>query len=94
MRLINAEKLEVVYSKPERTDEAYVTGYIDGMHDALEMVDAAPTVDAVPVVRCRECKYSQPWYADKSRCFLWHESGIDVFNDGYCSYGERKENTQ
>jgi Zn ribbon nucleic-acid-binding protein len=48
-------------------------------------------VDAVPVVRCQECKFSQPWYADKSRCFLWHESGIDVFNDGYCSYGKRKE---
>ena len=47
--------------------------------------------DVEPVVRCQECKYSQPWYADKSRCFLWHESGIDVFNDGYCSYGKKED---
>ena len=50
MRLIDADKFEIVYSKTERTDEAYVTGYIDGMQDALEMVDTALTIDAIPVV--------------------------------------------
>ena len=45
----------------------------------------------MPVVLCRDCKHSEPWYADKSRCFLWHESGIDVFNDGFCNYGEKRE---
>ena len=43
------------------------------------------------VVRCKDCKHSEPWYGDKSRCFLWHETGIDVFNDGFCNYGERQE---
>lgn len=43
------------------------------------------------VVRCKDCKNSEPWYGDKSRCFLWHETGIDVFNDGFCNYGERQE---
>jgi hypothetical protein len=47
--------------------------------------------DVPPVVLCRDCKHSEPWYADKSRCFLWHESGIDVFNDGFCNYGEKRE---
>lgn len=43
------------------------------------------------LIRCKECKHSEHWYRDKKRCFLWHGGGIDVFDDGYCSYGERKE---
>lgn len=43
------------------------------------------------LVRCKDCKYSEHWYKDKCRCFLWHESGIDVFNDVFCNYGKRKQ---
>lgn len=53
-------------------------------------LDKMPIVDAVPVVRCKDCKYSEHWYGDRNRCFLWAEDGIGVFEDGYCSYGERK----
>ena len=42
------------------------------------------------LIRCGECKHSEHWYRDKARCFLWHEEGIDVFEDGYCSYAERR----
>ena len=42
------------------------------------------------LVRCKDCKHSEEWYGDKRRCFLWHESGIDVFEDGFCNYGKRK----
>ncbi len=40
------------------------------------------------VIRCRECKYSKPWYRDKRLCFLWDKDGIDVFEDGYCNYSD------
>ena len=43
------------------------------------------------IIHCKDCKHSEHWYRDKARCFLWHEQGIDVFEDGYCSYAERKE---
>lgn len=43
------------------------------------------------IVRCLNCKHSTPYYSDKSMCFLWHEDGIDVFNDGFCNYGEKRE---
>ena len=46
--------------------------------------------DLRSVVLCRDCKHSELWYGDKSRCFLWHEDGIDVFNDGFCNYGEKR----
>lgn len=97
MRLIDADKFEVVYSKTERTDEAYVTGYIDGMHDALEMVDAAPTVDTVPVVRCRECK----WGKKTSKEGIFYHCGYPYEQTGevhlpnwYCPGGARKEDTK
>ena len=43
------------------------------------------------IIRCKDCKKSEPWYGDKRRCFLWHEDGIDVFEDWFCNYGEPKD---
>lgn len=60
----------------------------------LEEIEKAPTIDAVPIIRCKDCKYSHPWYADKSICDLWAETGVDVFNDGFCSYGEGKDDAE
>lgn len=72
--------------------------HLDDGHKILELLTAfadAHGVDAVPVIRCKDCKHSEPWYRDRRRCFLWNENGIDVFDDGYCNYGkikaERKE---
>ena len=54
-----------------------------------------PTVDAVPVVRCRECKYR-----GTDDC-IFHIKGepadeellLKLDND-FCSYGERKEGAE
>ena len=55
-------------------------------------VKAMPAVDAVPVVRCKDCKNSDAWYGDKRICRLWNDKdGHDVFEDGFCSYGERRD---
>lgn len=50
--------------------------------------DDCPSVDAVEVVRCRECKYLMfsDCYGECSKGYL----GI-VRPDDFCSYGERKE---
>lgn len=55
-----------------------------------------PTVDAVPVVRCRECKHhyweQEPCHGKSVHyCNLPHMSGVEVFKEFFCSYGERKE---
>ena len=42
------------------------------------------------IIQCKECKHSEHWYRDKRRCFLWHETGIDVYEDGFCNYAERR----
>ena len=49
-------------------------------------IEAAPTVDAVPVGRCRDCRsYNKPKTG-------WCEVHLDREHmDDFCSYGERKE---
>lgn len=66
---------------------------IDEIKD-LSLEEAEPILEEhnfVKVTRCKDCIHCEHWYADKGRCFLWHEGGIDVFEDGFCNYGERRE---
>lgn len=57
-------------------------------------IEAAPTVDAVEVVRCRECKQGEiddPDFPDEYYCHAgcgWNKG------DFYCAYGERKEGAE
>lgn len=54
---------------------------------AMKIIRELPTIN---LVRCGECKHSKEWYADRCLCYLWAEEGVSVFEDGYCSYGERE----
>ena len=55
------------------------------------VVKDAPTIDAVPVVRCKDCKHRIKWN-DSFGCSFWGYYG-DEFADGemFCSKGERKD---
>lgn len=67
-------------------------------------VDADPTEvvadylldnDVVPVVRCKDCKWGTTPYGDEhdgwTECINIH--GRPLFrDDGFCSYGERRDN--
>lgn len=64
--------------------------------DAKKLIEAAKTVDAVPVVRCKDCK----WFADNNDgewfgCWLFQSIQIIPEDapkpDDFCSYGERKD---
>ena len=58
------------------------------------MIRKRPTIDAVPVVRCWECKQGDvddPDFPDQYYCHAgcgWNNG------DFYCSYGERKEGAE
>jgi len=90
MRLIDAdnlknvmiETLEAIKENPKMDNqEAHI---ISAFHTVGLMVDDAPTVDAVPVVRCKDCKHSE---------YLWGKIYCTMIGeDDYCSHGERKEN--
>ena len=68
--------------------------------DACEQIKKMPTIDAVPVVRCRECKHFnlQTHECENESVSTDHEGGasysLNFYDDDICSYGERKENKQ
>ena len=89
-RLIDADRaLEIVRDQGIAHPSAYyLTTY------ATLTLREAPTIDAVPVVRCRECKQGEvddPDFPDQYYCHAgcgWNNG------DFYCAYGERKEGAE
>lgn len=84
MRLIDAELLEEQF------------GISDADILAKEEIRFAPTVDAVVVTRCKDCK----WFADNNDgewygCQMFHVVQVTPEDapkpDDFCSYGEPKE---
>ena len=58
---------------------------------AKSFINDAPTVDAVPVVRCRDCFYYTPVNDKIGKCVFLIGEHQYVVHDGYCYLGERKE---
>lgn len=57
---------------------------------AWEALAYAPTIDAVEVVRCKDCKH---WHSNTEFCSIWSFQNIAqrTLSDDYCSRAERKE---
>lgn len=100
MRLIDAEALKTRIN---------FSVTITGKDNAVEVkrlmelynkaIDNAPTIDAVEVVRCKDCKHRR-----ENECPMYHEEwsvtedGDDWLNtndytkdNGFCDWGERRE---
>ena len=65
------------------------------LQEILDDVKGSPVVDAVPVVRCRDCKwYEEDIGCDWGVCFHddWthRDVGHGVDGDGYCYRAEKK----
>lgn len=59
--------------------------------DVMHMIKSRQTVDAVPVVRCCDCKHCDigtNYFESWCYCKAWRHS---VNPTDFCSYGERKE---
>ena len=80
-RLIDADALNLEYEVDMADD--WKTA-----HEIANIVKYAPTVDAVPVIRCKDCK----WYEfDVShRCGYTGLNGY-IAEDDFCSKAEPKE---
>ena len=91
MRLIDADALrEFVEGRYTVTwNHDYDGGIKDACIDILNFIDNAPTVDAVPVVRCKDCKWWTKQEASiQGRCAL---AGIYPTGGWYCGNGERED---
>lgn len=78
MRLTDTDKLDWwndLYMKGVNHSGVWVR-----YRDVKEFIENAPTIDAVPVIRCKNCIHVQ-------ECKNAQHLGLE----GYCSYGERDE---
>ena len=83
-RLIDADAL----MNEANSDGAY--GYVDA-----KQISEVPTIDAVEIVRCRDCKHYRP----QKKSAHWENRAnycnrivtIKVRPYDFCSYGERKD---
>ena len=64
--------------------------YREAILAVRSILHSAKTIDAGPVVRCRECKW---WQEDDDIGHCDNPDGLDNYAkpEDFCSYGERKE---
>lgn len=92
MRLIDADAVYKILESCEirkatignpLTDWEY--GYTCGIERAESEIECAPTVDAVPVTRCKDCKYRITANCERFGIKRYTQS------DSFCSWAEPKE---
>ena len=66
-------------------------GYRDAMTDAIGEVRDTPAIDAVPVVRCKDCKYWKPCHSENRKFCVAIGYGYMTNPDGYCHMGARMD---
>lgn len=91
MRLIDADELNKTLGIDSDSCSTCSWGYRGrcsrgcDFEDACCAIEDAPTIDAVPVVRCEKCKWNDKH--DK-RCKVWNHGVLSI---GYCYRGEERE---
>lgn len=81
MRLIDADA-----AKLTANDYAMFRCQLGGVVDVVEFLNDMPTVDAVEVVRCKNCAVPHNKYTGCPEL-----NGLVTPPDFYCPFGERKE---
>ena len=87
MRLIDADALK-------KNSDITVRGETIGKREYVmhHEIDDAPTIDAVEVVRCRDCNYGIEERNRDYRCWLLDEDWYIRFSPRhFWSYGKRRE---
>lgn len=80
MRLVDADGIKLPKGFFEK---------IDNVPKFYEWLGTLPTVDAVEVVRCKDCKYYRTrWYGF---CELIENENIHRDDNDFCSFGERRK---
>ena len=99
MRLTDADALKAESQKRQEGIERYGEEQADCFYSASrelstewwcveDMIDNAPTIDAVPVVRCKDCKHRD---TENGLCEGRGWPMQLVPDDGFCDKGERSE---
>ena len=92
MRLVDADAMRQDWLENGENEYVYDTNAV------LDSIDAQPTIDAVHVVRCKDCKSclkesAMTFTRNGEHIILYHcdDLGRLVRANDFCSYGERKD---
>lgn len=103
MRLINADEMavnesEAYMSAQMKIDSPVTLGINSVVHRKIQQLIAdTPTIDAVPVVRCKDCKYCNislvlPTGRKMYNCMEGsHDHQTLLKSNDFCSRGERRK---
>ena len=89
MRLKDADALRLL-----KVNECagHTIEFAQGWKACIDRINAQPTIDAVPVVRCKDCKYWDKDFphggSDFCECKVYL---MPMLPDNFCSDGERRE---
>ena len=96
MRLIDADIADVVIICDKCNELTQVSAIREYIKRQKAFLDKFPTIDAVPVVRCKDCKYCGislvlPTGREMYTCMEGsHDHQMLLNPTDYCSYGVRK----
>lgn len=79
-RYIDAD--EIIKYFTVYADEEWTSSELEGL------LNNAPTIDAVEVVRCGECRHMMA----NGSCYMFADDNIKPSTSDFCSYGERNNN--
>lgn len=90
MRLIDADALLGNYKVNILTAQ---TDYAQGARDIMDDIRNAPTVDAVPVVRCKDCVHFAMFKDSVKKAGICKIGYGYCIENNFCSYGVRKDDS-
>ena len=93
MRLIDTDELGAGRCSKDVLPAAYCAGW----NGLLGLIEKAPTIDAVVVTRCKDCKYSCKDENGRTCEGYWYELSeyaVPVKDDAFCSYGKPREGAE
>lgn len=84
---------KLIYADSLRQDILALPNCYNGFSDTYDkaciigVIDEQQPVDAVPVVRCKDCKW---WYLDADTEMACEYTEMGQPEDGYCNWAERR----
>jgi hypothetical protein len=88
-KAIKEQMHKLICQDCEESDVCSICDYRELIDEILD----APTVDAEPVIRCKDCKYYYVYYRNNNKhnfCDLDIEMMRDLDPNYYCASAERK----
>ena len=74
-----------------RLTKVEVTNSLATMTAAKRAIAEMPAADVAPVVRCKDCRYSEQAQWNRKGYRICPASHMEIEDDDFCSYAERKE---